>query len=59
LETGPVSATLCSLEYQTMGKIQKPSDPNEGLIFLQKPLMHLLKTKVPNQKNLEEHQEAQ
>jgi hypothetical protein len=30
--TNSVSVTLCSLEYRTMGKVQKPSNPNEGLI---------------------------
>jgi hypothetical protein len=27
LETDPVSETLCSLEYQAMDKVQKPSSP--------------------------------
>jgi hypothetical protein len=26
IETHPVSETSCSLEYQTMGKVQKPSN---------------------------------
>jgi hypothetical protein len=26
-KTDPVSETLCSLEYRTMGKVQKPSNP--------------------------------
>jgi hypothetical protein len=27
METDPVSKTLCSLEYRTMGKVQKASNP--------------------------------
>jgi hypothetical protein len=33
IKTDPVSETLCSLEYQMMDKVQKPSNPEEIFCF--------------------------
>jgi hypothetical protein len=46
-ETDPVSETSCSLEYQTMEKVQKPSNSDCMHFFINMVLDHLLPSTQP------------